>query len=159
MASDKTSSSGRLAFRGPHTVIARFTLPFLLHPGPCAPLRGGRLVSVSESHFQQFPKALKCMFHKFFEWPANSSYNVLSWLCNNKRSWPFLIFRTPLLVRSAVPVHFLSVQDGGGAHVETTCAGTEAAISGWPLAYWFSHLFFSLSPIMPSRGCQTDWLE
>lgn len=50
MASDKTSTSGRLALRGPRTVIANFTPPIQ------AQLSGERLISIFESYFQQFEK-------------------------------------------------------------------------------------------------------
>lgn len=51
MASDKTSSSGRLASRGTYVVIASFTPPIHFHSSLSAQQCGGRHISISEAHY------------------------------------------------------------------------------------------------------------
>jgi len=82
MASEKMSSSGRLASRGPHAVIACFTPPFAFHSSLFALPLEGRLISIYFwAIFPDIQKSCNCLSHKFSGWPTNHYHTRCSCEC------------------------------------------------------------------------------
>lgn len=144
---------GVLALRGPHAVIAHFTPPIHFHSSLCALLHGGRLIAIFISY---------CI-------SSNSANMMNLWviLVNDPQlhhikhslvsSWVsalglYLIFQHPSLYF----LPFLStffIQDSTCGNDVWRCSSSYFRVATRLLI--FPSFFFS--PIMPSRGCPTDW--
>lgn len=113
--SDKTS--GRSAFRGPHTVIARFTPPIHFHSSFCV-CRKTRFYFKSHIWFPAMRQMCNHLFHKCREWPVNSSPRTF--LCDFVIRNSYGIFsyvQHPSLYFLPFLSYPLSPSKTGGAHM------------------------------------------
>ena len=107
MAWDKTSSSGRLAWRGPHSVIAHFTHPIHFHSSLSALLHGKKGSFPFLNHI--FPEIQQTRNYIFFPTdlmnePQIHGRTFFLWLRNCGCLWPFPIFSHPFLYLCPPPL-------------------------------------------------------
>lgn len=139
MAWDKTSSSGRLAWRGPHTVIAHFTHPIHFHSSLSALLHGKKGSFPFLNHI--FPEIHAITFFFPQIWWMNRKFMVGHSSCDFVIVGASGLFLSSHIL-SCIYVRLLSVQDRSGAHVERRVTEQQQLFQGGHCPIDFLILFF-----------------